>query len=375
MKYLNSNAGKPWSTAINKIRYSKLANESMPTMMVANNKQGSGLISKGISNYHSSEGFYSEWDEFFLSVCDICGFIIKPQALEKHLITRHQIESQSKKIPQMEPNETENNSEVVLTTVSALTSTKAHVTPAITIRTSTTITATSPTNTIPMESIITPKVTNSNLTQSNGKILSRKANSLQVLPDQVSRSDDSTCYPKSEPAVKKSMSFSERKDLKKRRQQQLQNSKAKEKSQNNRQTKPSPISESIPQLDEQIQDKFFIDAKFYGLQPLSPPAFSKRAPSSISKSSAVTLPGSKYSRGSASPSPSSVNSLNSSSPSSTSASITSSNSQSQQQLVILPMISLFSQNRLAHTNPLGQVRYQSNRRWRKTYSVLRDAFS
>lgn len=32
---------------------------------------------------------YPEWDEFYLLVCDICGIIIRPQALEKHLAKKH----------------------------------------------------------------------------------------------------------------------------------------------------------------------------------------------------------------------------------------------------------------------------------------------
>lgn len=37
------------------------------------------------------DGLYPEWDEFYLLVCDICGIIIRPQALEKHLSTKHRI--------------------------------------------------------------------------------------------------------------------------------------------------------------------------------------------------------------------------------------------------------------------------------------------
>lgn len=39
---------------------------------------------------------YPEWDEFCLIVCDICGIIIRPQALEKHLQTKHHIGVQDK---------------------------------------------------------------------------------------------------------------------------------------------------------------------------------------------------------------------------------------------------------------------------------------
>lgn len=35
------------------------------------------------------DGLYPEWDEFYLLVCDICGIIIRPQALDKHLATKH----------------------------------------------------------------------------------------------------------------------------------------------------------------------------------------------------------------------------------------------------------------------------------------------
>lgn len=37
---------------------------------------------------------YPEWDEFYLLVCDICGIVIRPQALEKHLATKHRINVQ-----------------------------------------------------------------------------------------------------------------------------------------------------------------------------------------------------------------------------------------------------------------------------------------
>jgi len=41
------------------------------------------------------DGLYPEWDEFYLLVCDICGIIIRPQALEKHLATKHRINVQT----------------------------------------------------------------------------------------------------------------------------------------------------------------------------------------------------------------------------------------------------------------------------------------
>lgn len=40
------------------------------------------------------ESLYPEWDEFYLLVCDICGIIIRPQALKKHLATKHRINVQ-----------------------------------------------------------------------------------------------------------------------------------------------------------------------------------------------------------------------------------------------------------------------------------------
>lgn len=43
---------------------------------------------------HLLDGLYPEWDEFYLLVCDICGIIIRPQALDKHLATKHRINVQ-----------------------------------------------------------------------------------------------------------------------------------------------------------------------------------------------------------------------------------------------------------------------------------------
>lgn len=43
---------------------------------------------------HPLDRLYPEWDEFYLLVCDICGIIIRPQALEKHLASKHRISVQ-----------------------------------------------------------------------------------------------------------------------------------------------------------------------------------------------------------------------------------------------------------------------------------------
>lgn len=32
---------------------------------------------------------YPEWDEFYLLVCDICSQVLKPQALDNHIKTKH----------------------------------------------------------------------------------------------------------------------------------------------------------------------------------------------------------------------------------------------------------------------------------------------
>lgn len=37
------------------------------------------------------DGLYPEWDEFYLLVCEYCGIIIRPQALKKHLASKHRI--------------------------------------------------------------------------------------------------------------------------------------------------------------------------------------------------------------------------------------------------------------------------------------------
>lgn len=59
-----------------------------------------------------SDGLYPEWDEFCLLVCDICGIIIMPQYLEKHLATKHRINAQHN---QVEPPLPENHKTSIIT--------------------------------------------------------------------------------------------------------------------------------------------------------------------------------------------------------------------------------------------------------------------
>lgn len=69
--YLKSWLGKPWPLVANS---SPIKSQSNGTTITTND-----------------QAQYPEWDEFYLLVCDICGIIIKPQALEKHLATKHRI--------------------------------------------------------------------------------------------------------------------------------------------------------------------------------------------------------------------------------------------------------------------------------------------
>lgn len=84
--YIKSSLGKPWPSIANG---SPKANEQTTSQ---------------------SDGLYPEWDEFYLLVCDICGIIIRPQALEKHLATKHQVsvqnnqQSQPTQQQQLQPN-------------------------------------------------------------------------------------------------------------------------------------------------------------------------------------------------------------------------------------------------------------------------------
>lgn len=57
------------------------------------------------------DGLYPEWDEFYLLVCEFCSIIIRPQALEKHMATKHRIVQQQQQLqpqtqqpqPQLQP--------------------------------------------------------------------------------------------------------------------------------------------------------------------------------------------------------------------------------------------------------------------------------
>lgn len=69
--YLKSSLGKPWAL---------LANSNGITITITKTGDETNL--------------YPEWDEFYLLVCDICGIIIRPQALGKHLATKHRINVQ-----------------------------------------------------------------------------------------------------------------------------------------------------------------------------------------------------------------------------------------------------------------------------------------
>lgn len=58
------------------------------------------MTSESNVDYLKLSGLYPEWDEFSLLVCDICGTIIRPQAFEKHLKTKHSIGVQVNNKPQ-----------------------------------------------------------------------------------------------------------------------------------------------------------------------------------------------------------------------------------------------------------------------------------
>lgn len=63
---------------------------------------------------HLVNDLYPEWDEFYLAICDICGIIIRPQALEKHLATKHRISGQpspqnQKQAPKLEHSNSSNH--------------------------------------------------------------------------------------------------------------------------------------------------------------------------------------------------------------------------------------------------------------------------
>lgn len=59
---------------------------------------------------HISILLYPEWDEFYLLVCDICGMIIMPKALEKHLARKHRIVKVNGKNIENKSDEPSNNS-------------------------------------------------------------------------------------------------------------------------------------------------------------------------------------------------------------------------------------------------------------------------
>lgn len=67
-------------------------------------------------------GLYPEWDEFYLLVCDICGIIIRPQALGKHLATKHQVDIQQQ---QQNNHQSPNNNKSLPTNQKTITTNKS----------------------------------------------------------------------------------------------------------------------------------------------------------------------------------------------------------------------------------------------------------
>ena len=83
VNYLESSTGKPWPLKTLKTLKTK------PIQSSPNHNEETSVTT------HIIDSLYPEWDEFYLLVCDICGIIIRPQALEKHLKRRHKISVQN----------------------------------------------------------------------------------------------------------------------------------------------------------------------------------------------------------------------------------------------------------------------------------------
>ena len=93
VEYLKSSSCKPWPTIIIPEHLpspNKRANNDMSDHP-KNNDRNETFIDKDRTklNFRKLGALYPEWDEFYLLVCDICGIIIRPYAMQRHLSTKH----------------------------------------------------------------------------------------------------------------------------------------------------------------------------------------------------------------------------------------------------------------------------------------------